>query len=211
MRHEVFFNVVADYNWNIKHIPYQKRPKTLPEILSKQEIQSLLSVITDPKHLAIVSILYGCGLRVSECLNLKLEDIDSANMVLIVRNGKGNKDRVTILSPKLLGILRSYYRSCKVKPVGYLFPMRYDPHKTFSKRQVELFVSEAGKKAGIVKRVYPHILRHSFATHLLDSGVPLHKVQRILGHGSLRSTSIYIHLAKDFLKEVTSPLDNMEA
>lgn len=207
---EVFFNVVADYNWDIKHIPFQKRPKVLPAILSKEEINLLLSVIINKKHLAIAAVLYGCGLRISECLSLKISDIDSANMAVIVRNGKGKKDRITLLSPKLLGILRDYYRSCKVKPKTYLFPMKYDLDRHFSVRQVQVFVREAGIKAGIKKPVYPHLLRHSFATHLIDSGAHLRKVQYVLGHGSLRSTAIYIHLAEGFLKSMTSPLESME-
>lgn len=154
--------------------------------------------------------LYGGGLRLSECLNLQIKDIDSENMVITIRNGKGNKDRQTILSERLLRVLRIYYRKSAVKPVSYLFPKKDDIHSSFSRRQTQRFIQEAGLKAGIKKPVSPHVLRHSFATHLLEDGVNLRKIQVILGHRSLKTTSIYTHLTKDFLKEVKSPLDKLE-
>jgi integrase/recombinase XerD len=210
LRHEVFFNQVAGRDWAVKHIPFQKKRKKLPVVLSQRDVQSFLSVIENPKYLAIASTLYGSGLRLSECLNLKIEDIDSNNMVITVRNGKGNKDRVTILSKRLLSILRDYYKKAPVKPRTYLFPKKDDWSAPFSKRQTQNFIREAGLKAGIAKPVSPHVLRHSFATHLLESGVNLRKIQVILGHRSLATTSIYTHLAKDFLSEVKGPLDLME-
>ena len=146
----------------------------------------------------------------SECLNLKIEDLDSDNMVITVRDGKGNKDRVTILSNTQLSALRDYYKKSRVKPVTFFFPRKEDRFTPFSKRQTQSFIHDAGLKAGITKSVSPHILRHSFATHLLESGVNLRKIQVILGHRSLQTTAVYTHLAKDFLREVKSPLDNME-
>jgi site-specific recombinase XerD len=131
-------------------------------------------------------------------------------MVITVRNGKGNKDRVTILSKRLLAILRDYYKKTPVKPRTYLFPKKDDRSGPFSKRHTQNFIREAGLKAGIAKPVSPHVLRHSFATHLLESGVNLRKIQVILGHRSLATTSVYTHLAKDFLSEVKGPLDLME-
>ena len=196
-------------NWPVKHIPFQKKPKTLPVILTRDEIKSFLSVIENPKYYAIASALYSSGLRLSECLNLKIEDIDATNMTLTVREGKGKKDRTTILSVKLLEILRNYYRITPVKPVTYLFPKSDDRTKPFSKRQTQQFIQTAGLKAKISKSVSPHILRHSFATHLLESGVNLRKIQVILGHRSLQTTAVYIHLAKDFLEGIRSPLDTL--
>lgn len=210
MRYEVFFNHVVQNDWAVKHIPYQKKHKTLPSVLSLDEIKSFLSVIQDPKYLAIASTLYGSGVRLSECLNIKLEDLDSSNMVITVRDGKGKKDRVTVFPENLLLVLRNYYRKSRVKPVTYLFPRKDDSFTQFSKRQTQSFIHDAGLKAGIKKSVSPHILRHSFATHLLESGVNLRKIQVILGHRSLQTTAVYTHLAKDFLSEVKSPLDNLE-
>ncbi len=209
MRHEIFFNHVVENNWPIKHIPFQKKHKTLPSILTRQEVQAFLSVLDNPKYFAIASTLYGSGLRLSECINLKIEDIDSANMVITVRDGKGKKDRVTILSEKMLAALRNYYRKTSLKPVTYLFPKKNDRFSPFSKRQTQQFIHIAGLKAGITKSVSPHILRHSFATHLLESGVNLRKIQVILGHRSLQTTAVYTHLTKDFLSEVKSPLDTL--
>jgi len=207
--YEVFFNHVVENNWSIKHIPFQKKHKTLPVILTQPEIKAFLSVLENPKYYAIASTLYGSGLRLSECLNLKLEDIDSGNMVITVKDGKGKKDRITILPDKLLITLRNYYRKASVKPVTYLFPKKDDTFSPFSKRQTQQFIHDAGLKAGIVKNVSPHVLRHSFATHLLESGVNLRKIQVILGHRSLQTTAIYTHLTKDFLSEVKSPLDTI--
>lgn len=210
MCHEVFFNHVVENNWPVKHIPFQKKHKTLPIILTRQEIKAFLSVLENPKYYAIASTLYGSGLRLSECLNLKIENIDSTNMVLTVREGKGKKDRLTILSEKLLAILRDYYQKTPVKPVTYLFPKKDDVFSPFSKRQTQRFIHDAGLKAGITKNVSPHILRHSFATHLLETGVNLRKIQVILGHRSLQTTAVYTHLTKDFLSDIKSPLDTME-
>lgn len=194
-------------DWIIKHIPYQKRHKKLPVVLSRQEIASLFSVITNPKYLAIATTLYSAGLRLSECLNLKIKDIDKDNMIIVVRDGKGKKDRQTILSENLLKILRDYYRSVSIKPKNYLFPTSTDLNKAFSKRQTQHFIHKAAFKAGIKKPVSPHVLRHSFATHLLENGTNIRKIQVILGHRTIATTSVYTHLASDFLKEVISPFD----
>ncbi len=209
MRNEVFFNHIVCNDWSVKHIPFQKKHKTLPVVLNKKEIKTLLSTIKNIKYFAIASTLYGAGLRLSECLNLKLQDIDSENMLITIRDGKGNKDRQTILSKILLKTLRKYYCKLDVKPLFFLFPNKTDINKPFSKRQTQSFIQKAGLSARISKPVSPHVLRHSFATHLLDDGVNLRKIQIILGHKSLKTTSIYTHVAKDFLKEVHSPLDKL--
>jgi integrase/recombinase XerD len=210
MFHEVFFNYVVGNNWSIKHIPFQKKHKTLPVVLNQKEIKTLFSVIQNPKYYAIAATLYSAGLRISECLNLQIKDIDSTNMVITVRDCKGKKDRQTVLSARLLKILRNYYRGTKIKPESYLFPKYKDKNQPFSKRQTQDFIRRAGVDAGIKKPVSPHVLRHSFATHLLENGTNLRKIQVILGHKSLKTTSIYTHLSKDFLKEVQSPLDTLK-
>lgn len=206
---QIFFNHVVKNDWAIKHIPFQRKAQTLPVVLSKEEVAKLLSVIQNTKYYAIASTLYSSGLRLSECLNLQIEDIDSHQMCISVRNGKGKKDRVSVLSQKLLLILRSYYRYCKTKPISYLFPKSSDLNAPFSKRQTQHFISKAGLKAGIQKSVSPHVLRHSFATHLLENGVNLRKIQIILGHKTLTTTAVYTHLAQDYLQDVQSPLDSM--
>lgn len=179
-------------------------------MLTRQEVSELLSVIENPKYLAIASTFYGTGVRLSECLNLKINDINSENMTMMVRDGKGKKDRVTILPQTLYEILRNYYRESPVKPTTYLFPKKDDRRCPFSRRQTQSFLREAGMKAGIKKGTSPHVLRHTFATHLLESGVNLRKIQVMLGHRCLDTTSVYTHLAKDFLEDVRSPLDTLE-
>lgn len=130
-------------------------------------------------------------------------------MVITVRDGKGRKDRQTVLSENLLSELREYYRKERNKPLSYLFPKSNNIHKPFSKRQTQHFIHTAGLKARIGKPVTAHALRHSFATHLLEEGVNLRKIQVILGHKSLKTTEIYTHLTSDFLKDVISPLDKL--
>lgn len=200
---------VVGNDWSIKHIPFQKKHTTLPVVLNKKEIKALLSAISNPKYYAIASTLYGAGLRLSECLNLQIKDIDSENMTITVRAGKGKKDRQTILSESLLQILRSYYLESKVKPQTFLFPQKDNINRPFSRRHTQCFIRKAGEKARINKSVSPHVLRHSFATHLLEDGVNLLKIQVILGHKSLKTTAIYTHLTKNFLNEVHSPLDKL--
>ena len=161
MCHEIFFNYVVGNDWSIKHIPYQKKHKTLPVVLNKKEIESLLSAIKNPKYHAIAATLYGAGLRLTECLSLQIKDIDSENMVITVRQGKGKKDRQTILSEELLQILRSYYSQTKVKPVSFLFPQKKDLHHPFSGHQTQTFIKKAGIEAGITKPVSPHVLSYA--------------------------------------------------
>ena len=196
-------------DWIIKHIPFQKKKKTLPVVLNRKEIGAFFSAISNVKYHAIAATIYSAGLRLSECLNLTIKDIDSENNTITVRQGKGFKDRQTVLSHTLLTILRNYYRTSIIKPTHHLFPQKNNPFKPFSFRHTQRFIREAGVSAGIKKPVSPHVLRHSFATHLLEDGTNLRKIQVILGHNSLRTTAVYTHLAKDFLKEVTSPLDNI--
>lgn len=200
---------MVGHKWLIEHIPFQKKPKTLPVVLSRKEIAAFLSVLPNPKYYAIAATLYSAGLRLTECLNLQIADVDSTNMVITIRDGKGRKDRQSILSQALLLKLREYYKTCPVKPRAFLFPKTSDLHKPFSKRQTQHFIQKAGLRAGIKKNVSPHVLRHSFATHLLEDGVNLRKIQIILGHKSLKTTAIYTHLTKDFLKEVHSPFDKL--
>ena len=196
-------------DWSIKHIPYHKKHKKLPVVLSKEEVKALLSAIENPKYYGIASTLYSSGLRLSECLNLQIKDIDSKNMVLTVRDGKGNKDRQTVLSETLLKVLRHYYSKAIVKPITYIFPRCNDITKPFSKRQTQHFIQTAGLKAWIKKPVSPHVLRHSFATHLLDDGVNIRKIQIMLGHNSVSTTALYTHVAKNFLQDIKSPLDTL--
>jgi site-specific recombinase XerD len=163
----------------------------------------MINTCSNIKHKCIIALLYSAGLRRNELLNLKIEDIDSKRMTIWVRQGKGRKDRQTILSKQILQDLRAYYLSSK--PKLYLFE-RY-AGVPYSASSVSKIVHRAAKGVGITQRVTPHVLRHSFATHLLENGTDLRYIQTLLGHNSSRTTEIYTHVAVKSLMEIKSPLD----
>ena len=185
-------------------------PRKLPVILSPEEVGRLIAAAPNLKHQAAMSVAYGAGLRVSEVVSLKVGDIDGERMTLRVEQGKGRKDRYAMLSPVLLQRLRSWWRIAhaqgKILPGGWLFP-GLDPMDPLSTRQLNRAVHAAAEAAGIDKRVSPHTLRHSFATHLLERKVDIRVIQVLLGHKKLETTSVYTHVATDLLREVISPLE----
>jgi len=187
-----------------------KVPRTLPVVLSPEEVSRLIAAARNIKHQVALSVAYGTGLRVSEVVGLKVTDVDSQRMTLRVEQGKGRKDRYAMLSPVLLQRLRSWWRIAhaqgKILPGGWLFP-GLDPMDPLSTRQLNRAVHAAAEAAGIDKRVSPHTLRHSFATHLLERKVDIRVIQVLLGHKKLETTSVYTHVATDLLREVISPLD----
>ncbi len=187
-------------------IPRQKVPRKLPQILSIEEIQSLIMATRSSKHRTFLMLLYGTGLRLSEGAMLKVSDVDSKKMIVRVRNGKGRKERQTILSENLLVELRSYF-SC-YQPSSWLFYGKSkDVHLPPNTGQ-KIFYN-AKKRAGLKKEGGIHTLRHSFATHMLDSGVDLRTIQSMMGHSSLMTTMIYLHVSTRHLNKITSPLDRM--
>lgn len=177
--------------------------KKLPMVLSKEEVRKLIEATNNIKHRCIVSLLYSGGLRRSELLNLKLSDIDSSRMLIHVKDAKGNKDRYTLLSKMALNDLRNYYKQWR--PSVYLFE---SPTKNrYSQSSIGKLISNAAQTAGIRKRVSAHTLRHSFATHLLESGTDLRYIQLLLGHNSTKTTEIYTHVAKSSFDSIKNPLD----
>jgi len=190
--------------WMAEYIPYPKKPKTLPVILSRDEVKALLLAPRHLKHRAILATLYATGVRVSELCQLQGTDIDSQRMVIRVRQGKGKRDRVVMLSPNLLPLLRRYWKLYQLK--AWLFP---GPRVTepITPAGVAHICTQAGHTAKLKKAVYPHLLRHTFATHVLEAGVDLRRIQLLLGHASLRSTSLYLHVAHPALTATESPLD----
>lgn len=168
------------------------KQKKLPDVLSKEEIISMISFTTNIKHKCIISLLYSSGLRRSELLFLKPEDIDSKRMLIKVKQAKGNRDRYTILNRSVLEDLRTYYKI--YTPKNYLFE-GIESNTPYSESSVLKVVTRAAKKAGITKKVHPHMLRHSFATHLLEEGTDLRYIQALLGHQSSKTTEIYTHVA----------------
>jgi site-specific recombinase XerD len=188
-------------------IPRPKAEHHLPSVLSKQETAKLLAAVANPKHRALVMLLYASGLRVGEVVRLRAEDVDVQRGLLRVRDGKGAKDRYTLLSSRALAALRVYSEA--FQPQGWLFPGgRTDRHYTV--RSLQNVVQQCARRAGIEKRVTPHTLRHSFATHLLESGTDLRYIQELLGHTSSRTTQIYTHVATTRLAQIRSPLDDID-
>jgi site-specific recombinase XerD len=178
--------------------------ESLPKVLAKGEVMNMIKLTANLKHKCIISLLYSSGLRRSELLNLRMEDIDSKRMMIFVKDGKGKKDRYTLLSEKLLYQLRDYYVA--YQPKRWLFES-YDGEK-YSGASVQKVVHAASKRAGIEKKVVPHMLRHSFATHLLESGTDLRYIQTLLGHNSTKTTEIYTQVATHSLIGIKNPLDS---
>jgi site-specific recombinase XerD len=176
----------------------------LPVVLSGTEVHKLLEAIRSPKYRAIMMAQYAGGLRISEACRLRPEDIDSNRMVIHIRGGKGGRDRYTVLSERLLAYLRDYFR--KYRPEGWLFPGETSEGHASPQTSRRVFHA-ARSAAGISKKVTPHVLRHCFATHLLESGVDITVVQSLLGHGSLRATEVYTHISVEHIGRVKSPLD----
>jgi integrase/recombinase XerD len=187
-------------------------PQTLPVVLSRDEVARLLAATRNVKHQTALSLAYGTGLRVSEVIGLKIDDIDSERMTLRVQQGKGRKDRYAMLSPVLLQRLRAWWRvghaDGKLLPEGWLFP-GLDPVDALTPRQLNRAIHAAALAAHIDKRVSMHTLRHSFATHLLEQKVDIRVIQVLLGHKELETTSVYTHVATDILREVISPLEKL--
>ena len=190
----------------VEKISCPRGKKMLPVVLDLAEVKTLLSVTENLKHRAILTITYCAGLRISETARLKVSDIDSKRMMVRVQQGKGGKDRYTILSKTALECLRQYWRA--YRPKEWLFEgQKEGTHICISSiRQIFL---EAKKCAGITKPVSPHTLRHSFATHLIEAGTSLHHVQLLLGHRSPTTTTVYLHVSRMNLAQVTSPLDSI--
>lgn len=180
-----------------------RKKRKLPVVLSKEDVSLIIENSNNLKHKCIISLLYSAGLRRSELINLKLEDIESKRMLIRVQDAKGNKDRYTLLSETILKDLRLYYK--EYQPKTYLFEGQIK--KQYSPNSVGKVVSNAAIKAGIRIPVSPHILRHSFATHLLESGVDIRYIQLLLGHNSTKTTEIYTHVAKNSFDFIKNPLD----
>jgi len=207
-----FFTITLDRPDLSRRLLVIRHPRKLPDVLSVEEVARLLEAAPGAKYKAALGTAYGAGLRVSEVASLKIDDIDSKRMLLRVEQGKGRKDRNAMLSPQLLNLLRLWWsegrRRNVILPHGWLFPgqNRTDPIST---RQLHRAVHEAAERAGIRKRVSPHTLRHSFATHLLEQDVDIRVIQVLLGHSKLDTTALYTRVATRMIRAVTSPLEKL--
>lgn len=201
-----FYRYVLEVDWDVEHIPYQRTGKKLPVVLSRQEVARLIEAAGGFRERSILMLLYSAGLRVGETVRLRPADIDSDRMMIRVEQSKGRKDRYVMLSERLLRSLRRYWRA--YRPQLWLFPGP-DPSLPLSTHVVGRIVTATRNRAGIAKRVTPHTLRHSFATHLLERGDNIRVIQKLLGHRSLHSTQIYTHVAETYVGDTKSPLDDL--
>jgi integrase/recombinase XerD len=206
-----FFVKTLKRAYPIEEVPYPKAPRPLPTILSQEEVVRLIDSASNLFHRAMLMMLYSTGVRRAELCHLKVEDIDSGRMLVHIRHGKGGRDRDVPLSPTLLDTLREYWRW--MRPKTYLFPgteKGWRADKPITAKMVWEACRQAAQRAGITKPVRPHLIRHSFATHLLEGGADLPTVQALLGHADLKPTSIYLHLSERHLKAAGTPLDNVK-
>lgn len=201
-----FYTRTLKQYWFAQEVARPKVRLPLPTVLSREEVTALLDATPNLKHRALLATLYGTGLRSEEAQHLKLTDIDSDRMLVLVREGKGQRPREVLLSPKLLQLIQIYCRW--FKPQDWLFPGQKPgyPIDTATMRRI---CRNLGKKAGIPKRVHPHSLRHSFATHLLDAGTDLRVIQLLLGHAKLQTTARYLHVSEARFRTTVSPLDGL--
>ena len=198
------YSVTIPRDWVVTMIPYGKRSKKLPTVLSQAEVHDLIQCVTHIKHRTLMLTLYAAGLRIGEATNLKLRDVDSERMQLKVTRGKGDKQRYVPLSPKLLQELRAYWRDCK--PNDFLFPGK-TPNQPLNSAVIQKACKLAAAQARITKPVTPHTLRHSYATGLLEAGVDLMVISRLLGHSSFLTTMVYLHCRQEHLGSAPSPAD----
>jgi integrase/recombinase XerD len=187
-------------------IPRPKKHLILPKVLGEEELRRLFAAANNLKHKAILFAAYSAGLRVSEVINLRLQDIDRERKQLFVYCSKGKKDRYVALSPLLLDILESYYKIWQPKPTNYLFEGD-EPGQPYSIRSAQIIFHNAKQKAGISKTISFHGLRHSFATHMLEKGVDVKYIKEILGHFNIKTTERYLHIKRETLVNIVSPLD----
>jgi integrase/recombinase XerD len=202
----LFYGRIYHHKMNLDLIHRPRREKVLPNVLSKEEVKQLLNSTINLKHRLMLSVIYACGMRRSELLNLKPADILSDRGLIHIRQSKGKKDRVVPLSPKLLEQLRDYYRI--YRPQVWIFEGDVPGHP-YGARSIQLVLKRALDRSGIKKPVTLHWLRHSYATHLLESGTDLRYIQELLGHNSSKTTEIYTHVTNRSIREIQSPFDNL--
>lgn len=189
-------------------IPRPKKPLQLPKVLGEKELKKIFEAANNLKHKAILFVAYSAGLRVSEVINLRLQDIDRERQQLFIHCSKGKKDRYVRLSPMVLDVLEQYYKLSKQKPTNYVFE-GLEKGKPYTIRSAQQIFSDCKLKAGIIKTVSFHSLRHSFATHILEKGIDVVFIQEILGHFDIKTTKRYLHVRRDYLINIESPLDNL--
>lgn len=206
---KLFYSKVGNQPNKLDKVEYPKKSKKLPIVLSIDEIQTMFKVCENLKHKVILALLYSCGLRVSELINLKWSHIDRSRMIINIIQAKGNKDRQVMLTPELLPLLEKYY--LQYKPKEYVLNGQF-PEKElqYSDRSVGDVVKKLAKKAGINKRVYTHLMRHCSFTHMVENGTDINLIQKLAGHSKVSTTMIYTHISNNLISKIQSPLSNIE-
>jgi len=202
----LYMNVLARPD-EVEGLLHARRERRLPVVLSTGELRRFLGEISDVRYKTLLCTIYSGGLRVSEALRLRIDDIDSARMVIRIRQGKGKKDRYVPLSPMLLEMLRAWWR--EARPRTWLFGSQSDPDRPMDPATLQKYVQTLVRRGGWKKRITPRTLRHSFATHLIEGGTSPRVVQVLLGHANVRTTETYMHVSPQTLRDATSPLDRL--
>lgn len=201
-----FYDVCLGQKEKFKYIPYARKDGKLPIVLSVEEIQKMFTVCENTKHKVILALLYSCGLRVSELIKLQWKDIDRSRMVINIILAKGNKDRQVMLTPQLIPLLEKYYKEYKSKIYvlnGWKDNLQYTPESVGS------VIKQLASKAGINKRVYTHLMRHCSFTHMVENGTDINLIQKLAGHSSVKTTSIYTHISHNLISKIKSPLESI--
>lgn len=201
-----FYEICLGQKDKFKYIPYARKDKKLPVVLSVGEIQRMFTACENLKHKVILALLYSCGLRVSELLNLKWENIDRERMIINIIQAKGGKDRQVMLTPELIPLLEFYYN--EYAPKEYVLNGQFSVK--YSERSVGEVVKQLATKAGINKRVYTHLLRHCSFTHMVEAGTDINLIQKIAGHSSVKTTNIYLHISHNHISKIKSPLSEIK-
>jgi len=202
-----FYREILGRDELIPRLSYMRRERRLPVVPSISEVGAFLDAIDNPEYRMVLTVVYGCGLRLLEATRIEVRDIDSKRMLVHVRQGKGKKDRYVTLSPVLLEMLRSYWRQSR--PKRLLFPAPDDPNKPLNPTTLQKHCQKVCLRGGMKKRITPRTLRHAFATHLLEGGANIRVVQTLLGHSSVHTTEIYTHVSDEAIRNVVSPLDRV--
>lgn len=202
---KLFYKFCINQPLKLRHIEYPRSERKLPIILSQYEIQRLFSACTNTKHKVILALLYSCGLRVSELINLKWEDIDRGRMVIMIKDAKGHKDRQVQLSTTIIPLLEKYYREYKSK----IYVLNGQFEIKYSDTSIRQILKQLGEKAHIKKRIYPHLLRHNCFSDMVAQGTDIGLIQRIAGHRSQKTTAIYLHLSDSIISRIASPIQNI--
>ena len=206
MQLKLFFSTIKGAKLDIDIVHRPRREKLLPNVLSKEEVKLIINAHANIKHKAMLSLIYSCGLRRNELINLKLTDVDSKRNLLIIRQSKGKKDRIVPLSEKTIEMLREYFIACR--PKYWLFEGQ-NKNEQYNENSLAAVLKQPLIKSNIKKPVSLHWLRHSYATHLLEAGTDLRYIQEILGHSSSKTTEIYTHVSNKSLQKIISPFDSL--